>query len=88
MRYNMDKIKRENVFRYSPSVYYTSLKESEDRRKYMKKMLDEKNIEKIGDRDVYVNKEYVRRFVEDLRRIVDAPSELQVTEQKKSKKKK
>jgi GR25 family glycosyltransferase involved in LPS biosynthesis len=46
VRYNMDKIKRENVFRYSPSVYYTSLKESKDRRKYMKKMLDDWNIAK------------------------------------------
>ena len=43
MRFKMDK---ENVFRYAPSVYYTSLKESVDRRKYMKKMLKDWGITK------------------------------------------
>jgi hypothetical protein len=58
----------------------------------MKKLLDEKNIEKVNDRDVYVNKEYVRRFVEDLRRVVDSPAEAEnvetLKERKSSKKKK
>jgi hypothetical protein len=55
----------------------------------MKKMLDEKNLEKVADRDVYVNKEYVRRFVEDLRRAVDSPPEAeQLSESKKPRKKK
>src|SRR5210317_761510 len=37
-----------DIFRYSPSVWYTSLKESEDRRKYMKKMLDKVGIQNHG----------------------------------------
>lgn len=37
---------KEDVFRYSPSVYYTSLTESKDRRKYMRKMLDGWGIKK------------------------------------------
>jgi uncharacterized protein (UPF0332 family)/predicted nucleotidyltransferase len=39
----------------------------------MKKMLEEKNIDKVTDRDIYMNKEYVRRFIEDIRRFVDKP---------------
>jgi uncharacterized protein (UPF0332 family)/predicted nucleotidyltransferase len=58
----------------------------------MKKLLDEKNIDKVNDRDVYVNKEYVRRFVEDLRKVVDSPVEAEnveiLKEKKKPKKKK
>lgn len=36
----------------------------------MRKMLAEKQIEKVSDRDVYRSKEYVRRFVADVRRIL------------------
>jgi uncharacterized protein (UPF0332 family)/predicted nucleotidyltransferase len=50
----------------------------------MKKMLDEKNLEKITDRDVYLNKEYIRRFIEDLRKVIDKP--LEVEEEKPEKK--
>ncbi len=39
----------------------------------MRKMLEEKQLEKITDRDIYMNKEYVRRFVDDVRRFVDKP---------------
>jgi uncharacterized protein (UPF0332 family)/predicted nucleotidyltransferase len=53
----------------------------------MKKLLDEKNIDKVNDRDVYVNKEYVRRFVEDLRKVVDSPAEAENVENLKEKKK-
>lgn len=37
----------------------------------MKKMLDEKKIEKVTNRDIYMSKEYVRRFIEDVRRFID-----------------
>lgn len=39
----------------------------------MRKMLEEKQTEKITDREIYMNKEYVRRFVDDVRRFVDKP---------------
>jgi len=39
----------------------------------MKKMLEEKNLDKVTNRDIYMNKEYVRRFVEDVRRVIDKP---------------
>lgn len=38
----------------------------------MRKQLDEKHVEKIPERDVYVSKEYVRRFVMDVRKIVES----------------
>ncbi len=42
----------------------------------MKKMVDDKQIEKITDRDVYMSKEYVRRFIDDVRRFIDKPVQL------------
>lgn len=36
----------------------------------MRKMLEEKKIEKIPDRDIYRSKEYVRRFLADVRRVI------------------
>jgi len=39
----------------------------------MRKMLDENKLDKITDRDVYMSKEYVRRFLSDIRRIVEKP---------------
>jgi len=64
----------------------------------MKKMLEEKNLDKITNRDIYMNKEYVRRFVEDVRRVIDKPKASEVkaiepqiqkgTDKKKIKKKK
>ena len=65
----------------------------------MKKMLEEKKIDKITDRDVYMNKEYVRRFIEDVSRFVEksvqAPEKedtkesiAEVSENKESKRKK
>jgi hypothetical protein len=37
----------------------------------MRKLLDEKQLEKVSDRDVRMSKEYVRRFVSDVRKIVE-----------------
>jgi uncharacterized protein (UPF0332 family) len=42
----------------------------------MKKMLDEKKIEKVTNRDIYMSKEYIRRFIEDVRRFIDKPIEM------------
>ncbi len=42
----------------------------------MKKMLDEKKVEKVTNRDIYMSKEYVRRFIEDVRRFIDKPMEM------------
>jgi uncharacterized protein (UPF0332 family)/predicted nucleotidyltransferase len=55
----------------------------------MKKLLDEKNIDKINDRDVYMSKEYIRRFIEDLRKVIDKPAQIveKDGEEKKAKKK-
>lgn len=36
----------------------------------LRKMLDDKQLEKVTDRDVYMSKEYVRRFVTDIRRVL------------------
>jgi uncharacterized protein (UPF0332 family)/predicted nucleotidyltransferase len=47
----------------------------------MRKLLEDKKIDKVPDRDVYMNKEYVRRFVMDVRRLMERgmeiPKELQ-----------
>ncbi|MBR9682289.1 MAG: hypothetical protein GOV02_01315 [Candidatus Aenigmarchaeota archaeon] len=37
----------------------------------MRKMLEDKQLYKIRERDVYMNKEYVRKFVMDVRRVMD-----------------
>lgn len=37
----------------------------------MRKMLEDKQIDKIPERDVYVSKEYVRRFIMDVRGIIE-----------------
>ena len=39
----------------------------------MRKMLEDKKLEKIKERDVYMSKEYVRRFIMDIRRFVEKP---------------
>ncbi len=46
----------------------------------MRKMLEEKKLEKITNRDIYMSKEYVRRFIADVRRFIgkslpDVPKE-------------
>lgn len=46
---------KETAFKYSPSVYYTSLTESKDRRKYMRKML---NDWKIARHEPYVTERF------------------------------
>ncbi|MBU3904605.1 MAG: nucleotidyltransferase domain-containing protein [Nanoarchaeota archaeon] len=40
----------------------------------MRKKLDKNDIENIHEKDVYLNKEYVRRFVMELRRIIQQPN--------------
>src|SRR3990167_6207766 len=37
----------------------------------MRKLLEDKQMEKIPDRDVYMNKEYVRRFIMDVRGVIE-----------------
>jgi uncharacterized protein (UPF0332 family)/predicted nucleotidyltransferase len=39
----------------------------------MRKLLDEKHIDKIKDRDIYMSREYVRRFVADVSKFVKKP---------------
>jgi uncharacterized protein (UPF0332 family)/predicted nucleotidyltransferase len=39
----------------------------------MRKLVEDKQLDKVTDRDVYMSKEYVRRFLIDVRRIVDKP---------------
>jgi len=50
----------------------------------MRKSLEEKKIEKIPERDIDMSKEYVRRFVLDIRRILERPPKIK-RETKKSK---
>ena len=48
----------------------------------MRKLLEDKKMDQITDRDVYMSKEYVRRFILDIRRVIEKgkpaakPSEL------------
>jgi len=37
----------------------------------MRKMLEDKKMEKISDRDVYMSKEYIRRFILDVRKVME-----------------
>lgn len=39
-----------------------------------RKMFDDKNLDKVSEREVSMNKEYVRRFVSDIRGILEKPS--------------
>ncbi len=39
----------------------------------MRKLLDDKKIDKVTDRQVYMNKEYVRRFLGEIRRFIGKP---------------
>jgi len=43
----------------------------------MRKMLEDKKLDKIKDRDVYMSKEYVRRFIMDIRRFIEKPLPLE-----------
>ncbi len=42
----------------------------------MRKMLEDKKLEKIPERDVYMSKEYVRRFIMDVRRVMVKKGEM------------
>jgi len=57
----------------------------------MRKMVDDKKIDRITEREVYSSKEYVRRFVNDVRRFIEPVKEEKVDiikeEPKKEKKK-
>jgi uncharacterized protein len=48
----------------------------------MRKMLEDKKLEKITEGDVYTNKEYVRRFVNDVRRFIEPTGEKPILEHK------
>jgi uncharacterized protein (UPF0332 family)/predicted nucleotidyltransferase len=58
----------------------------------MRKMVDDKKIDKITEREVYSNKEYVRRFVNDVRRFIEPasqePKQLEEPKEKRKAKKK
>ncbi len=53
----------------------------------MRKLLEDKKLDKIKDRDIYMSKEYVRRFVGEVRRVIQEkaphPPEYPTTEQVK-----
>jgi len=42
----------------------------------MRKMLEDKKLDKIPDRDIYMSKEYIRRFISEIRRFVSKPIDL------------
>ncbi|MBN2202793.1 MAG: nucleotidyltransferase domain-containing protein [Candidatus Aenigmarchaeota archaeon] len=39
----------------------------------MRRKLEDNELEKISDKEIYMNKEYVRRFVSDVSRIIESP---------------
>ena len=39
----------------------------------MRKMLEDKKLDKVKDRDIYMNKEYVRRFLSEVSKIIKEP---------------
>jgi uncharacterized protein (UPF0332 family)/predicted nucleotidyltransferase len=41
----------------------------------MRKMIDDKKIDKITEREVYANKEYVRRFINDVKKFIEPSKE-------------
>lgn len=47
----------------------------------MRKLLEDKQIEKIPDRDVYMSKEYVRRFIMDVRGVIERAGSHKVQEE-------
>ncbi|MEM5772025.1 MAG: nucleotidyltransferase domain-containing protein [Candidatus Aenigmatarchaeota archaeon] len=54
----------------------------------MRKMVDENKISEIKERDIYLTKEYIRRFVNEVKRIIDAkPEEINKILEEYSKKK-
>lgn len=53
----------------------------------MRKMLDDKKVDKIAEREVYMNKEYVRRFLIDVKRFIKPLPEEQQEEAEKTEKK-
>lgn len=53
----------------------------------MRKMLEDKEIDKIKDRDVYMSKEYVRRFVGEVRNVIEKSKAGELKLEKKAEKK-
>jgi len=49
----------------------------------MRKLIEDGKIEKIPERDIYMNKEYVRRFILDIKRLVKKPIVLEDINTKK-----
>ena len=39
----------------------------------LRKMLEDKKLDKVKDRDIYNNREYVRRFVSEVSRVIKEP---------------
>jgi len=52
----------------------------------MRKMVEDKKLDKIKDRDVYMSKEYVRRFIIDIRRFIEKPLPIEGEAKEKIKK--
>jgi hypothetical protein len=50
----------------------------------MRKMLEDKKIEKVTEREIYTDKEYVRRFVNDVRRFIEPAGEKPILEHKEA----
>lgn len=53
----------------------------------MRKLLEDKKIEKILDRDVYMSKEYVRRFVMDVKRVLEEKGSLDILKEERAEEK-
>ncbi len=51
----------------------------------MRKMLEEKKLDKVTQRDIYMSKEYVRRFVGSVRKFIDKPIEISSEKEVKEK---
>jgi len=49
----------------------------------MRKMLEDKKVDKITEREVYNSKEYVRRFLNDIRRFIEPSEEIKKSPKKK-----
>ena len=51
----------------------------------MRKMLEDKKLDKITEGEIYTSKEYVRRFINDVRRFIEPVKEVSLTEVKETK---
>jgi len=51
----------------------------------MRKMLEDKKLDKITEGEIYTSKEYVRRFINDVRRFIEPVKEISIAEVKEAK---